>query len=173
MLFRTAASCVILNEKMGFSGFLIGVFSVVLVVVTIHDVSVDCSVYISGCLLWAYLCQVLCAVYVCHKYFIDFHVRLYLDCLFGVYVSVFMCYVMMYGLKYFFCLCWFLFWIRMSDILNVFLISWWVWSIFLMGVGCEHYYLSQWYEFIIVSDRWRASLWALKYQASLISCERR
>ena len=43
--------------------------------------SVGCLTYLLGCFLWASLCQVLCAEYLCHKCFSDFHVRLYLDCL--------------------------------------------------------------------------------------------
>ena len=44
-LFLTAASCVLLNEKMGFSNFWIGIFSVTLIVVTSHDAFVDCGLF--------------------------------------------------------------------------------------------------------------------------------
>ena len=48
-----------------------------------HSLTVDCSAYLIECLVWASLCQVLGAKYLCHKYFVDFHVRLYLYFLFG------------------------------------------------------------------------------------------
>ena len=41
--------------------------------------NVDCSAYLLWCLLWSSLCQVPGVEYLCHKYFVDFHVRLYLD----------------------------------------------------------------------------------------------
>ena len=55
--------------------------------------TVDCSAYILGCLLWALLCQVLGAEHVCHKYFFDFHVCLYLDLMLG-FMWVFACVVL-------------------------------------------------------------------------------
>ena len=52
--------------------------------------TVDCLTYLLGYLLWAYLCQFLCSEYLCHKYFVDFHVCFYLDCLLGC-MWVFLC----------------------------------------------------------------------------------
>ena len=53
------------------------------ILVMMHLSTVDCSTYLLGCLLWTYVCQVLCNKYLCRKYFVDFHVRVYLDCLLG------------------------------------------------------------------------------------------
>ena len=76
LLFLTAASCVLLNKKMGSLDCWIGVFIIALVVVTIHNGLVA---YLLECLLWASLCQFPGAEYLCHKYFVGFHVCLYLD----------------------------------------------------------------------------------------------
>ena len=50
-----------------------------LLIATMCLSSIDCSAYLLGCLVWAPLCKVPGAEYLCHKYFFAFHERLYLN----------------------------------------------------------------------------------------------
>ena len=49
-----------------------------LLLATMHTSYVDCQAYLLGYLLWELLCQVTGAEYFYHKYFVDFHLCLYL-----------------------------------------------------------------------------------------------
>ena len=118
-----------LEWENGLFEFLNWYFGVALIVVTSHDAFVDCwlfnlpfrvfsmSIPLSSYMRWVFMSEILCW-FPC-TFVLGFSV--------GLYVSVFMCYVMIYGFKYLVCLCYFLFWLRMSDIIHMFLISRWVW----------------------------------------------
>ena len=134
------------------------VLLLLLLLATMRWLYVYCSVYVLRCFIWASLCQVHGAEYLRHKYFVDFHICLYLDLCCSMCGLLHVWYYLV-GIEIFLFFVLVLFWVRISGILNIFLTPQWFWSRFLVSMGCEDLLILfiEWSLSIVLSDRWLAS----------------
>ena len=130
LLFLTAASYVLLNKKMDFSNLWFGVFGIVwlLLLSTMRLYSTDCSAYLYGVYYDHPFVKFLAlSIYVMNILLISMYACTWIFC-WSVCELLHVWYYLV-GIEIFDFFVFVLFWVRIRDILIMFMIPLWVWSI--------------------------------------------